>query len=134
MTPEEINSAIAQVKSDIAAKEASISAAQSNIEQLELLKEYCSSYQTDFEECKDFRRTKLDEFIAIQEQPNPISTYEVALDDLLDGTDYENAYDSMSSAISAISQEISNQQQLVNDYNYNLAGLKSSLQYWEGKL
>lgn len=134
MTPEEINSAIAQVKSDIAAKEASISAAQSNIEQLETLEGNCISCEDALDTSKNDKKLKLEEIVEVENQKNFIDAYYEALLDLLEGDYFTNACEGVEDAKSDIQQEISNQYSKIGYYQYELAGLKKSLLSLEGKL
>lgn len=133
MKPEEIKNAIMQVNNEIAMMEDRIAIAKRNIKQLKKLQENCALCEIEIEDSKTDKKIKLEALVEIENQSNFIYAYYNALEDLLEGDCYIRAISGIEDAKADIQYEISNQYSIIEDYQYELAGLKKRLGALEEK-
>lgn len=127
MNKSEISQEIFRLERSITDAEKRKADAEKNIRQLNVLNSCCNDYQTEFEFARTGRKTKLEGFHKISGQARLVGAYGEALGELLNGTRYVSAYDSVDTAKSEISQEIERQRQIINQCNNQIASFNSSI-------
>lgn len=134
MTKSEINTKISQLERDIAEAEKRKAEAEKNICQLTVLNASCNDYQAEFESARIARKIKREQINQISGQVRFAGAYDGVLENLLDGSEYIGAYDSMDTAKSEISREIERQRQIINECNSQIASFNNSISYWRQEL
>lgn len=130
MTKSEISHKISQLERDISGAENRRAEAERNIRQLTALSTCCNGYQAELESARTVRRMRLENFNEILGQARLVGAYGGALEELVNGSAYINAYGSMDTAKSEISREIERQRQIINECNSRIAGANGSINYW----
>lgn len=127
MTDNEIHQSISQLEGEIAAAEQRIAEAEKNIRQLTALQISCNGYQEEVGYSKDKRKRNREDFIGILDQNNLVDAYGYVLEDILDGTVYNNAYQNMDELKAEIGREIDRQQTVISSCRSKISSLNSSI-------
>lgn len=134
MTKSEISHKISQLEWDISGAESRRAEAERNIRQLTALSTCCNGYQAELEYARTVRKMRLENFNEILGQARLTGAYGGALEELVNGSAYINAYGSMDTAKSEISREIERQRQVINRCNSRIADANGSIGYWRQQL
>lgn len=134
MTKSEISYQISRMERDISGVENRKAEAEKNIRQLAVLSACCNDYQAELESARTIRKMRLEEFNEILGQARLVGAYGGVMEELVDGSEYINAYGSMDTAKFEIDREIEKQKQIINECNSQITGFNSSLSYWRQQL
>lgn len=134
MTKSEISQQISQLERDISGAENRRAEAEKNIRQLVVLSTCCNDYQTELESARTIRKMRLEKFNEILGQERLVGAYGGVMEELVNGSEYANAYGSMDAAKAEISREIERQKQIINECSSQIAGFNSSISGWSQQL
>ena len=134
MTKSEISHKISQLEWDISGAENRRAEGEKNIRQLVALSACCNGYQAELESARNVRKRRLEDFNEILGQARLVGAYGAAMEELVNGLEYVNAYGSMDAAKAEISREIERQRQVINGCNSQIAGANGSIGYWRQQL
>lgn len=127
MTDYEINQSISRLRGEIAAAEQRIAEAEKNICQLTALRTSCNGYREEVGDSKGKRKRMREDFMEILDQDNFVDAYDYALEEILDGTVYNGAYQNMDEMETEVGREIERQYAVISSCRSEISGLNSRI-------
>lgn len=127
MTDYEINQNISRLRGEIAAAEQRIEEAEKNIRQLTALRTSCNGYREEVGDSKGKRKRLREDFMEILDQDNFVDEYDYALEEILDGTVYNGAYQNLDEMETEVGREIERQYVLISSCRSEISRLNSRI-------
>ena len=100
------------------------------INELESLRNKCSSLQSRFAERQQHRQSKLQALLGSSIQNQIVRKYYEGMNSLLVGREFNDAYEGINEAKSVINRKIRNLDQQLDEARDNLAYRRSRREYW----
>lgn len=133
-TRAEINKKIRYYENLIQQYQNSINKLNTQIGELTSLKSKMQSYQRDFSNRETNRKSKVVNGFCSKFNFKFISSYISGMKNLIAGSDYRRAYNSISSGISRVEKQISQLRSDVTNYNNKIKSCKNNITYWRNRL
>lgn len=107
---------------------------QGEIEELEALKSKISNFQFDFASRQDSRRSGLSKYISFNLRSNIFSKYITGMSELLNGQEYTNTYNGLTTASERVQNKINEKTSSLTEVENNLSYRRKRKSYWEQQL
>lgn len=111
-----------------------INSINSQLDELYNLRSRVSELQNSFGTRQATRRSRLASATAVKYNINMIHAYFSGMGSLLNGVEYHNAYNGLSSAIDAINAEIRKQESSRSHYEGQKSYRQNRIQYWQRQM
>lgn len=133
-TRAEINNKIRYYENLIQQYQNSANKSNTQISELISLKSKMQSYQRDFSNRETNRKNKVVNGFGGKFNFKFISSYVSGMKNLIAGSDYRRAYNSISSGISRVEKQISQLRSDAMNYNNKIRSCRNNITYWRNQL
>lgn len=134
MTKSEVRKKICHYENSADACRREIRSLENKIHELEMLRSKFQTLQDSFGSRQAERRQKLSNLFSSRLHIKMISTYTSAMNGLLTGSEYQNAYGGLSAAMERINSQIRRTQNEIQMNNSNLKYSIRKMNYWKSCL
>lgn len=134
MTEGEIRGNISYNENLIQGYLSQITKLQGEIEELEALKTKISNYQFDFASRQESRRSGLNKYLGFNLRSNIFSKYITGMSELLNGQEYSNTYNGLTTASERVQGKIDEKITALSEVENNLSYRRQRKSYWEQQL
>ena len=107
---------------------------EAQIDELDALKAKLANLQVSFESKQKYRQQKLSVLPGSGIQNRALTRYYDGMNSLLSGSEFHSAYEGLSESKRAVSKEISNLYQQIDEHEESLLYRKDRLHYWKHQL